>query len=89
MPQSQVVELVQVVRVRVDREAVARILGRPSAAIVEVEPLLGAVHLQHGARLGRLAVERVPVEVEVVADADLAPGRVGDDVHVGAAQRRP
>ena len=64
-------------------------LRRAGAAIVEVEPLVRAVHLEHRPRLGRLAIERLPVEIEVVADADLAAGRVGNDVDVRVAQRRP
>ena len=51
----------------------------------EVEPRRRAVHLERGPGPGRLGVDGVPVEVEVVALADLATRRVGDDVDVRAA----
>ena len=53
----------------------------------EVQPRRRAVHLERGPGPGRLRVDRVPVEVEVVALADLAAGRMGDDVDVRAADR--
>ena len=46
-----------------------------------------AVHLEGRPGPGGLGVDRVPVEVEVVARLDLPAGRVGDDVDVRAADR--
>src|SRR3954454_18710607 len=69
----KVVELVQVMSVRVDDEAIARLKRGARSAVVEVEPLVRAIELEHGPRLGRLAIEAIPVEIQVVADADLAP----------------
>ena len=51
----------------------------------EVEALRRAVHLERRPGPGGLGVDRVPVEVEVVALADLPARRVGDDVDVRAA----
>ena len=51
---------------------------RPAGALDrEIEPWRRAVHLERGPGPGGLGVDDVPVEVEVVALADLAPGRDG------------
>ena len=87
-PPAHVVELADVVRVRVDRQQAADRDRAPRALDGEVEPRRRAVHLERGPGPRRLGVDRVPVEVEVVALADLATRRVGDDVDVRAADRR-
>ena len=73
--------------VRVDREDAAE-LGRPASTNVrEVEPFVRAVQLQGRARPSRLLVDRVPVEIEVVAGTDVAAGRMSYDVHVRVPYR--
>ena len=82
---ADVVELVGPVGVRIDRQHAAD-ADRPAGALDgEVEPVRRAVHLEHGPGARRLGVDRVPVEVEVVARADHPAGRMGDDVDVRAA----
>ena len=86
-PQSRLSNSSQVVGIRVDHEAVAGLFRGPRPAVVEIEALVRAVELEHGPRLGRLAVEGLPVEVEIVARADLAARRMGNDVDVRVLER--
>ena len=83
-PPAHVVELADVVGVGVDRDQAAEPDRAAGPLDGEVQPRRRAVHLEGGPRSGRLRVDRVPVEVEVVPLADLAAGRMGDDVDVRA-----
>ena len=87
-PPAHVVELADVVGVGVDRTAGSR--PRPPAGRARRRGPGGAASRSSRApcRSGRLRVDRVPVEVEVVAGLDHAARRVGDDVDVRAADRR-
>ena len=86
-PQRDVVELAGVVGVRVDRQQAA-VGDRPAGPLDrQVEPVRRAVHLERRAGARGLGVDRVPVEVEVVAGADHPARRVGDDVDVRVPDR--
>ena len=74
-------------RIGVDGEDAAHLDGAPGTLHREVEPRRRAVHLERGPGPGRLGVDRVPVEVEVVALADLAARRMGDQVDVRTPDR--
>src|SRR5450759_1117937 len=84
-PPAEVVELFGSVGVRVDREDAAELHGSAGANVREIEPLVRTVHLQCGAGACGFAVHQIPVEIQVVAPADVAPGGMGDDVDVGVA----
>src|SRR4029079_17531956 len=53
----------------------------------EVKPRWRAVHLERRPGPGSFAVDQVPVEIEVVALTDLAPGWMSDDVDMRTADR--
>ena len=88
-PPAQVVELVEVVGVGVDREEAAE-PDRPTGALDgEVEARRRPVHLEGGARSGRPPRRPRPSRGRGRrALADLPTRRVGDDVDVRAADRR-
>src|SRR3989304_4650945 len=82
---GEVIQLVAVVGVGTDHEAASERPGPADAAIVEVEALVGAVYLEERAGLRGRGVEGVPVEVEVLAAADLAARGGAEDVPVRVA----
>src|SRR5688572_3892852 len=84
---DEVLPLGRVVRIRIDREAAARLARDADALVIEIQAVLRAVDLQERPGLGGAAVEPVPIEVEVGTPADLPPRGVGEDVDVRAAQR--
>ena len=82
---AHVVELVRVVRVGVDRQEAAHADGPPGTLDGQVQARRRPVHLEGRAGAGRLGEDDVPVEVEVIALADLPAGRVRDDIDMRAA----
>ena len=84
---AQIRELTRVVRVRVDRQEAALGERAPRPFDREVQPVGGAVHLEDRAGSRGGSVDRVPVEVEVVARADHPARWVGNDVHVRVLDR--
>src|SRR5450756_1547966 len=84
-PPPEVVQFFGSVGVRIDREDAPELSGSPGSNIRKIEPLVRSVQLQRGARTGCFAVHQIPVEVQVIACADIAPGGMSDDVDVGVA----
>src|SRR5450756_2264759 len=84
-PPAEVVQFFGSVGVRIDREDAPELSGSPGSNIRKIEPLVRSVQLQRGARTGCFAVHQIPVEVQVIACADIAPGGMSDDVDVGVA----
>ena len=71
--------------VGVDRQDAAGRDGMSRAFGGEVQAMRRAVDLQGGARPGRLGVDGLPVEIEIVACLDHPAGGMGDDVDVRTA----
>ena len=70
--------------IRIDGEDGAELGSAASPDVRQVESLVRAVQLEGGAGPCGLGEDGLPIEVEVVAAADVAPGGVGDDVDVWA-----
>ena len=81
-------ELLDPVGVRVERQEATDGERSPCPFVRQVEAMIGAIHLEDGASPGGLRVDRLPVEVEILAALDHPTGRVGDDVDMRAADRR-
>src|SRR5664280_49741 len=84
-PPAEVIEFFGSVRVRVDREDAAELRGSAGSNVRKIEPLVRTVQLQRGAGACCFAENEIPVEVQVIARADIAPGGMGDDVDMGVA----
>src|SRR4051794_39271676 len=84
---ADVVHLADVVRIGVDRDETAEPDRPPRPLDGEVQPRRRSVHLEGGPGPGGLRVDEVPVEIEVVALADLPTRGMGDDVDVRAPDR--
>src|SRR5664279_4102624 len=84
-PPSEVIEFFGSVGVRVDREDAAELCGSAGSNVREIEPLVRTVQLQRGAGAGGFPEDEIPIEVQIIARSDVAPGGMGDDVDVGIA----
>ena len=74
--------------VRGDHQATAEIACPTRPLVVQVEPVVRAVDLEKRPGPGRLCVDRVPLEGQLVAAGEHPARGVGDDVHMGRADRR-
>ena len=73
--------------VRVDHQFHAQLKRAPHVYVAEIEALEIRIDFQRGARLGGGAKDGLHVQVSPFPLTDQSPRRMGDDVHVGVADR--
>ena len=76
------VELFDPVGIGIHGQQTADRRGVSCALYSQVESMWRAIHFQDRAGPGRFCVDRVPIQIQVVANADLPTRGVGNDVHV-------